>query len=470
MALIQDLKILAEEYKRQSGHLSHNKKLFHIFEGDLETYVLEELENQLNAKAFATAAKRVAPINILNRLVDKLSKIYAKPPVRKVTSSAAEKDQQLLGEYEKFFDANNVAARGNEFFNLHKTCALEPFLDRGKPSLRVLPADRFFVYSDDPVNPLRVTHFVKVMGKMKTEGGEKTLLWGYTDSEFIPFYDDGTVADDVLAKREDLQRLKGVNPYGRIPVVYVNRSRHQLVPDKDTDTYRMTTLIPVLLSDLNYAVMFQCFSIIWMAGAKGENLKMDASVVWQLVPTEDGGKVEVGVIKPEVDTDKVLTLVKSLMALWMQSRNIKPGAMGDLTIENAASGIAKIVDEMDTSEDRQKQVSYFKQAETELWELVIKHMHPVWKNTPGYLGPKLEFSPDAAVEITFAEQRPIVDSSKAIADQKALMDLGLQTKKGALMELYPDWTEEQIEARLKEVSEAKAAVEAPKPEPVEAEQ
>jgi len=453
MALKDDLKLVVEQYKAVAGTLDHNRALFDIFEGDLLTHVLRDLEAELSENAFKQAKPRVAPINVLKRVIDKLSKIYAKPPQRKIDKSV-KKDQDLLAFYEEAFDVNNVMASANEFFNLFKNCMVEPYLEAGKPKLRVIPADRFFVLSTDPVNPLKPTHYTKIMGKIGSSLGEdRVLMYTYTKDEFLAHDQKGEVVDEVMA-RADIAALGGRNPYGRIPGVYINRSLYDLIPKRDTDTLSMTKLIAILISDLNYAAKFQSFSLIYGIDLDEEGIKFapNAFMRFKSDPNRPESKPEIGSIKPEVDIDKVLSLIKAEMSLWMQSRNIKPGAMGDLSVENMASGIAKAIDEMDTSEDRQKQVSYFVRAEAELWDLVVNAMHPIWFRQPDF-EQRIAFTPGVKIKTEFPEQRAIVDSSKAISDQKEKISMRIQSRRGALQELYPDWEEEQIDKKLAEVDE-----------------
>lgn len=432
--------------------LEHNRKLFDIYEGDLLTYVLQDLRAQLSQKSFEQVKHRAAPINILKRLIDKQSKIYINPPVREVDSDQ-EKDSELVEWYCKEFDLNTNMQMANEFFNLFKTCAIEPYLDDGCPRIRILPSDRFFVYSIDPICPNKPTHFVKVMGKLfQTDMAGKetvrTVLYIYSDEEFLAVDERGNVLTDVM---ERVNNPEGLNPIGRIPFVYINRSRHDLIPKPDTDTLSMAKLIPVLLSDINYAVMYQCFSIIYGVDLDQEGLTMAPNAFWSFKsdPNKET-KPEVGVIKPQADIDKVLQLIQTELSMWLTSRSIKPGAMGTLTPENMASGIAKAIDEMDTSEDRQKQIPYFKNAEKELWDLIINYMHPIWMREHNFEN-RIAFSPGVCVNVTFPDQKPLIDPSKQIDDVIKKIESGLQSRRGALAELYPDWDDDQVEALLEEI-------------------
>lgn len=471
MALESDVKKLADCFKEKTELLKHNDTLFNIYEGDLLTYVLEALKAQLSAQSFEQCAHRAAPINLLKRLIDKLSKLYAKPPKRELKGTGiVEKDKQLLEFYMENYDINTNGGIANEFFNMFKTTAWEPFLDRGKPRLRIIPSDRFFVYSNDPVNPLRPTCFVKIMGQGVSkkyvrpntfqQGSTKseeqpavTIMYAYTDDQFLIFDSDGEIRDDMMLA---LGNPQGINTYKRIPFVYMNRSRHQLTPKIDTDTLTMTKLFPILLSDLNFAVMFQAFSIIYGIDLDEENLKMAPNAFWRFKsdPTKEGtSKPSIGVIKPEVDIDQVWRFIVSQLQMWLQSRNIRPGAIGSMTAETAANGISKIIDEMDTSEDRQKQIPYFKTGEQELWDLTFNYMHPEFQKDPAFEMRTVAPSKGITVNVEFAEQRPMIDSSKVIDDGIKKLNARLASRTQILKEIHPDASPEEIEEMLEEIDE-----------------
>lgn len=468
MSLRNEVAMLDAAIKSETtkNWIHHNYTLLDIFEGNLLQYVEQDLKAQLTPVAFESAKYRIAAINILKKLVDKLSQVYETNPVRTVLDvygdDAPKTDQEAVQWYEKQFKMNEAGVQANEYLNLKKCFAYEPYLDRRKPRLRVMPADSFFVYSNDANNPMNVTHFVKLMGKVKDAAGkERELRIAYTDTEIVAFYEGGEVADDVMSAR----RMDGKNPYGKIPFVYCARSKVRLIPTIDTDTLSMTKLIPVLLTDLGYAVMYQSFSIVWTLDASIEGVRAPNAIL-QLTtdPTKQNSNPSVGSIKPEVDIDRVLTLIQTMIVMWMDSRNIKPGAMGKLDVQNAASGIAKMIDEMDTSADRKKQVPFLKTADQSLFELVLNHMHPVWMRTVGFEKP-FRVSRQVTVDSKFGEQRPLVDPSQAILDQKAQMDAGLQSRRGALIALNPDWTDKQVDERLAEIDAEKAAAMAANPQP-----
>ena len=445
MALRNDVPRLIEYAQNKSNYLRHNHKLFNIYEGDLLTYVEEALRRQLSAQSFETMRDRIAPVNVLRQIVDKLSKIYGnKSPVRHIIDGT-DTDADLLAWYEQKFAANQKWNVANEFFNLQKSTLVEPFVDNMQPGMRAISADRFLPYSTDDIDPTRPTHIIIIDG---TDATGNVIYRAYTADEFIIFDSAGNVRTDMMGY---IGNEDGINVFGALPFVYINRSHNLLVPLVDTDSVKMTTLIPVLLSDLNYISMFQTFSIMYGIDVSDEALVMAPNAFWRFKTDGDGEKKpEVGSIKPEADIDQLINMISTQLSFWLKSRGIRPGTVGDLSPESAASGISKIIDEMDTSDERNKAVEFFTNAEHDFWQLVMHKMHPYWVANNMVERREL-FSPGATVEVNFAEQIPFVKRGEIVTTLKAEMEAGLVSRRRAIKRLNPKMTDAEIDELIAEI-------------------
>jgi hypothetical protein len=436
-----DRKWVSTEFKKYEPWMRHNAILYDIFEGNLLDYVLEDLKAQLNPKAFDQIKHRVLPVNVLRRVIDKVSKIYSENPTRKVEGEGNEKAVEY---WTKALSLNTVGAEVCSFFNLFKWTCFEPYLHNGKPKLRSIPSDRFLFLSDDPVDPTSPTHFVKVMGH---DSMSKAILYVYTKDEFQIMNEDGELIKGLMDKYQN----EGRNEFGALPAVYVNRSRHAVIPKPDSDTLCMTKAIPVLLTDLNFAIMYQSFSIIYGIDISMENLSMAPNAIWQIKsdPMAPDKTPEIGTIKPTVDISETTKFIMEAFSMWMETKNIRATVNQS---ENMISGFSKVIDEMDTSRERQSQTPIFAKAESELFKLISDHMIPVWQKDPmfdvEYILPK-----GLIVETEFPEQKPDVSESMKIDNAIKKLDKGLTTRNFAIREANPELTEEQISEILEESEE-----------------
>lgn len=457
MALKQDLPDIVDFIKDQRPTLDQNKILFDISEGDLLTYVLASLRKQLSEQSYEAAKDRIAPINLLRRVVDKLSKIYSKPPSRNLVLDD-QGDQKLLDFYFDEMDPNTNFNMSNEFYNTYKNVAVEAFIQEEKPKIRVVPADRYLFYSNDIIDPTNPTHYIKFMGKIKREGeNEQEVIAVYSKDEAQIVNEKGEVHSDLMAAR----KMDGTNPINALPAIHFNQSKHLIVPKFDADMLAMTLLLPILLTDLNYAVMFQAFSVIYGIDVDSTDLKMAPNSFWSFKSDAETDKQpQVSQIKPQVDINEVIGMIQAQLSIWLNSKGIRPGSVGQLTSENLVSGLSKIVDEMDTYEARQKQVPEFTDGEERFWNLLMHNYHPWWVKT-GQLRAGV-FSPMQAVKVEFAEQRPIQPRADIIKEAQEELSAGFTTKRRALMRVNPDMTEEEIDELLIEIeSERTVKVQVP---------
>ena len=458
MSLAADLSRLIAEHHVLEPQLRHAAELIDIYEGNLLEYVEAALKSQLKPKAAEQAGHRIAPINLLVKIVDKLSPVYTPPPARRVVAAAggavADADQKLLDWYVTQLDADQVFGDFVRALTLCKSAALYPFVHRGQPLARVTRNDRFFVYSSDVVNPLRPTHYVTFAAR---DGGMQFTAWS---DEQVLIFDE---KEEVDRAAMDAWGMDGTNPYGRLPVVYRSASRQYLMPKPDSDVLRMTKLLPVMLSDLNYAAMFQCFSILYGIDVDDQGIEFapNAFMRFRSNPETDK-KPTLGQIKPTVDIDQVLGLIQTQIALWLNARGIRPGAVGQLSKDNFQNGISKMIDEMDTFELRQKLVGVMIGVEREFWDLVMHTMHPIWVRA-GLVPTQQLFSAGASVDVVFSTQGPMSDRAKLVADLKAEREAGFTTLRRCLAQLNPLLSEKDLDELEAEVRAAQPQAPAGQP-------
>lgn len=442
MALETKIKLIVEEYDKYRKYLLRNHELFDIFEGNLRPYVENIMRSSLSSEYFEQIKHRIMPINVLRRIIDKLAKVYSSSPIRTTANK-----QEVLDFYSMNFNVNQVMNSANEFSNLFKGYALEPFLRVDKysgeqvPSLRVLPFDRFFVIGEDLIDPLKPTIFVKLMGKVKLHKTEEMSFFAYTDDEFLAFTESGKILTQYLEQNE------GVNVYGKIPFIYGNRSNYNIMPTQDTDVLEMAKLISVMLSDLAGMIMFSCFPINYGVDVDTTNLKMMPNSFWSFKSDPQSQKTpSIGTITPSAEVDKVLNFITSTMGAWLETKGIKVGGIGTLTGDNFASGISKIIDEMDTFEARKVEIQNFKVEEKELWKLVGV-MHNTWVEQ-GMIKGQAQVEDNWNVDTQFDEPTPFIDRKSEVETIRMEVDGGFLDQKTAIMKLYPDLSEEQVDERM----------------------
>ena len=456
MSLADDVELLLKHIQstEEQNRVDHNSALFDIYEGNLLKYILEDIKAQFSPKAQEQIQHRLAPINILIKYVDKLSKIYQQNPKRMV-STGEQRDKDALEYYTEKMNFDVKMNNSNEFYNLFKNTLIEPFLHRGMPRLRAIPSDMFWVWSNDMEDPNFGTHVAVSMGKDRTSGKSKagrTIYRAYTDDEFLIFDSEGDIRQDIMQKLE-LDNDNGENPVGRIPFTYANMSQNLLTPQVDSDVLKMVKVLPILISDLNYSVMYQAFSLVYGINVDTEGIEKNPDSFIEFRSSKQAeGEPKIGIIKPEVDINEVLNLVQSQFSFWLNTRGVRAGSIGQVSAEQFASGISKLIDEMDTFEARQKQVVTFQAAEQDLWSLILNHMDPFWrKNEMLDVNAPREASDGVEVKTEFPMQLPMIQRGQTVTDLEKERDAGFISTKRAIQKLNPRMDSEEIDELIAEI-------------------
>ena len=435
-------KEIIEYVKNHRPFLKRNAEALDIYEGNLLPYVDAILQKTLSPQYYQPAKERILPINILQRYIDKVSTSYEKSPMRKSKSGNVRIDE-FVEFYKNAFDMNVSGQIADQFANLSKGFAWEPYIDlNGKPQIRELSFDKFLVMSDSKVSPEQETIFIKFMG-YQTSDENSLLLFVYTNEEFDAFYMNEMEASEYLVENE------GLNPIGVIPFVYGKRQKTKLIPIQDTDMLAIAKAIPVQISDLGMAMMYQCFSIMFGIDVNTENLTIAPNVFWSF-KSDNEKKPEIGTIKPEADTDKGLSFVMNTFILWLETKGVRVGSIGSVTGSNLASGISKIIDEMDVYNIKKKSMEWFEKDEKELWNEKMPKIHNYWvqnglvqSNTvPPIVNDVFD------VEVEFPAIEPMISRSEEIANFKSELELRTITREYVIKKLHPSFSEEQVEEVL----------------------
>lgn len=429
--------------KENASFLNKNAEALNIYEGNLLPYIDKILQSSLSPNYYNAIKDRVLPINILQRFIDKISTTYSKSPSR---LSEDTKEQEFVDFYANAMDIDQSGTIADAYSHLFKGFAWEPYIDKnGKPAIRELSFDSFLVMSDSKVNPEEETIFIKLMGKANGSD-DSMLLHVYTDDEFDSFYMSGQ------ENTADLIENEGINVIGTIPFVYGKRQKNRLLPVLDSDMIKITKAIPVMLTDGAGAQMFQSFTQIYGIDLSFENATMSPNVIWSLKSDVNSDKKpEIGTIKPEADTEKVIQFVTTIFTMWLESKGVRIGSMGSVDGGNASSGIAKIIDEIDVWEIRKKSQEWFEKDEKELWNVKLPKIHDYWiksgmvkaSEVPGLIGDK-----QLNIHIEFEAPKPMQTRMEEIAEIKAEVDLGVMTMEQAIKRLYPKYDDAQIRETL----------------------
>lgn len=447
MSVAQLREALLKDIRESTASRTIPERLHVIYESSIVEEVKRALKQEIKVvRKYEQVIQRIPSINPIKQFVNKLARVYNKPAIRNALGN--EKDQELIDHYVKLFGLDFKMGLANKLLELSRACALEPYMGKdGKPKLRVLANYQVRAFSANADDPLEISAITKLMGKITIPNGSPigtpksvNYFHTYTADEFMAWHEEG-----ILYVQP--------NPIGRIPFVWLNSSEFELnpyAPESDIDT---AVLVPKYYADLFYAMNYTAHSLlVGIDLAMPEAAVFDPGSILDLKTDDEGvdkGKQgRLDVVSPEIKITEALALIKAAVSDILESKGIKPPQTSDsLERPNAT---AALIEGADASSHILQRCNFFVSVESELWAL-IKHMHNnYWLKLENTIENKNQFSPNLRVDVMFGEVKPVEIRKETLENVKAQRDMNLMSKKQAMKELYPHFTDAQIEAWLAE--------------------
>ncbi len=435
MELKQHISEILKYIESKGEYLEMSQEMFEVLEGDIYTKLVSALKTQiLSDAAFKSAVQRIPPINIMKRIATKLTQIYTTNPKRTATvdGEASDAYQEVIEYYERIFNIDTKFNDVDFFGNSIRYSSVETYVDdNNMPKLRVNPSHKFLVWSSSLIEPNIPDVFIKLMGQINKGTRKVNVYWLYTDDEFIIVDAEGAIVSE-----EEVGA--GVRPQ-----TYFNDSSYMLMPFHEIDLFKMSILIPLLYTDMNDAVRYMAYSVIYTLDADSSNFERNPNVIIDLKSDDVNKTPSIGTLEPKVDIPNVIELIKTQMADWLETKGLKGGG-GSASVAGNASGISLMIQEIDTTQRLKDRIVRFTEFESDFWERMI-FIHNAWvaNGTVKEL-PMLPLNLKVITE--FELPKPIEEENDRLERATIAKKEGLATTKDALMIWKPKLTSDEAEA------------------------
>lgn len=427
--------------------IAREKKRYDIYHGKIRDYIKDAIFSEFKLKeTISQLLHRIVPLNIPQKIVNKLAKVYMNQPQRSAMVPISTDDETLNLLVDSLCMTTNMMD-ANRYFKLSKHFALETFVNLGKPYMRVLAAHNYTPISDDVRDPTRDTYMVKHLKWSREDKNSLHIVW--SDLEHYLMNGKG---DKLPMEGND----DGVNPYGINPIIYTRSQKDQLIPVEDDDLMFMSLAICLLLTDLNFASKFKLWNLVYVIGLEAQNISFNPNSVLFLPKDKDGENPVVGTIESKLDSDAALRQVQALVAMLLSTKQLKSDAMETLTVEGAASGVAKMLDSSDSTEDKIEQQNYFVETEKKLFQ-VLKRQLPVW-STNGELDGKyraLSLSEEFELQLRFPMPKPLQSEKDTVETEKSKLEADFTTHDRSLAVVNPDLTPAELDELKAQIEKEK---------------
>jgi len=434
--------------------IEHERIRYQMFNGNIREYIYHAIVAEFKLpETVKQLVKRIVPLNLIQKIVKKLAMVYRSPPSRSPALDL-ESDKEFISLYEKETDINAFQKLLNRYFKLSKHAAIESYVnEQGAPALQVLAAHQFTPISDSKIDPTLATYMVKHISWGKDKKSQVHIVW--SDAEHYTMDGMGKIIESPDEKE---------NPYGVMPIIHVKETLDRLIPVEDDDLVSMQVAICLLLTDLSLGMKYRLWGIIYIIGAKGDKFSFNPNSVLYLPRDSKGELPQVGSIRPEFNATEALQMVETLVGMLLSTKSLKPGSVtGNLSTQNASSGIAKMLDEAEVTEDKQDQVAFFIKQERELFAIVRTQMN-IWGEAGmlNSLWMPMRLSEDFELQIRFPDMKPVQTEKEIVETESLKLETKLTTHKRAVMSSNPELTEEEADELMIQIakeSKLKAEVE-----------
>ena len=171
----------------------------------------------------------------------------------------------------------------------------------------------------------------------------------------------------------------------------------------------------------------------------------------------EGAQPTAEYIQPNLNSGEVLNIVEKLIEYTLTTNNLSAGSViGSLSVGNAASGISKLFDTVDSTENIKVQQDIYVKSEKEMWNKFSHNILPFWVQAksidPDYTS---AFSPDFEVTLTFPEPKVFMTRKDRIDNAKLELDNGFTSMHRAIKDINPEMTDEEVDALIVEINKEK---------------
>lgn len=477
--IIGEITQSAEKDRRQTF-----RRRGRIYKDGGKDFLIEHITQEFGKDA--VNEMRLAPINALKSWVDRKSIIYARPAIR---TTELDSDQALLDFYTDVMGFDNIMAKANRYYNLYSNTELYviPKFKNGfkVPWVNVMPP---FLYSvstglgdqtkkdvivfssfDNDSESLTRKEIQKVSSiqeekSFKTTGdlvesneAELGRVSGYI---FWTPEQHFTVTNDLVIVTTD-QNPEGLNPISKIPSITLRKDvDNEFWAMQGEDMVDMAMATQLGLTDLLSIAKHHGFSIMTVTSQeRPQRLDIGLNKTVWLRQKEGQPTPSVSYVQAASPIQEYSALIDRMLEISSTSNLLPSNIFAGSASSDSSSGVHEMMKNAATMMEIESQKPVLRDAELEAWDL-IKDWHNLLHDK-NELDPSLralgKFSDQFAPMVTYQDMKPVESEEQRITQVERLLDRGLISKRDAFKKLFPEFTDEQIEAKMKEIEDEKMA-------------
>ena len=385
-------------------------KAYDYYKGRTEAYTKGYFSNSLNDQI------PCPNINITKRVIDRISLVYMKPPIRDYSN---ENVPDIL--HQKDFKLQ----RAETLCNLLECILLKPTWRNDHIEYDIIRDWEPIFHNDDPLNPSAITYPLQVRSTVFDTTPE---LWAYWDEENHFIYEKGTGKKLITDENQEM-----INPYGILPFVecYRNGKPESSYFDTDASPDLIATNESVNVAEFNKNanIMFQSFGFGYITGSNIEKEKLDIGQdKWSFLGHD-------GVLNMVSPPNSVPALVHSIESSYKMLAQNYHLSISFVDGTSAESGVALRLRNQELMDSRRSDVTRWREVEHKLFEVEERMINIEQGKDAGFL-----------LGIDYEESTEILSDQEQREKWDWELANGLIDKADILMEQDPDKYPERQDA------------------------
>lgn len=371
-----------------------SKKLYDYYRGKQAIY-LNAVYNDKFKNWSTTGSKKVdlRTVNIVEKILSELSRVYEKEPVRRITIDGVV-NEELTEKYNEATNSLHKLLRLSEAETLsilQRTILINPEWDFDKNKLRYRVFPPFLIdvisSSNNSDKIEAVLYKIKVLPKEFGAGLDEEVAYVYWDGEHnylirddetvnIPIEIDGEIVNryytlDEIAENPELYNSEFLkNQYGIIPFAVLRDSveiSNSFWAPLDDTWISLQDAINKATTEQDTAIFRQAFSQIWAntggnAGAEATEIEMSRLNILNL-----GFEGSLNALNLDSHLPEIAEAREGMIRMFAWLKNV--GGLTDSETQNLSSGVAILATKHSTVRAIEKRKKFCRAMELDLFEI-----------------------------------------------------------------------------------------------------
>ena len=393
---------IAWQDKEKERWMADREKAYNYYKGRTKAYTENFFSDSLVKKIPCPNT------NITKRIIDRISLVYMKPPIREYTNK---------NTIDYFYQKDFKLQRAEKLCNLLECILIKPTWRNERIEYDIIRDWEPMFFDDDPLNPSAITYPLQIRSSVLDTTPE---IWTYWDREHTFLYEKGTGKRLVAEDNPEM-----INFYGILPFVecYSQGKPEASYFDTDASPDLIATNETVNVAEFNKNanIMFQSFGFGYITGSNIEKEKLVIGPDQWSFLGHDG---MLNMVSPPNSVPALTASVESSYKMLAQNYHL---SLSFVEGSKEASGVALKIRNSELMDARRSDVERWRQIEHKLFEVEESLIAVEQQGDAGFLR-----------GIDFEESTEIMSEEEQRAKWDWELDKGLIDTADILMEQDPD--------------------------------